>query len=461
MTIQRQYSLPNCTLILEGLSQDTSINEIRPTLSILMNAECHFVGSQTVLSGGPIFFEGLVKSVSAYAQEFLSGIRHPQEVKEGSVKVHLEKNSENNLHRLIVEPDPEINEEIKKIDLNTVQLFDLVEAVDQFFADPQTLPHLSLELQPLSRRYRQMDEPLVKRVAPAALGVASVALVAGGLYFLPIPEVEKPQDTEEVSEATPTETPEPVETPVETPVEPSDVNNGAISENPEDLETLLTNSQEITDPTELRYLQRYLHKTISQAWQDRSQVTSKIEYQVFVAKDGSIVKYEPLLGTPVESETATPLPELKFTPVGGNIANQEQLAQFRVVFNNNVLQINPWHGFNSPPTLGPVVTEPEQLASLKESLYQTLDQAWDKDYIQFNRPLIYRVGITEQGQIADYEPSNQAAFDYEQDIPLPELVRPETAGILPGKSRVPQNPLGQFRVIFGSDGTIEISEWEN
>ncbi|MBD0309990.1 MAG: DUF4335 domain-containing protein, partial [Microcoleus sp. T1-bin1] len=46
MTIRRQYSLPNCTLVLEGLSDGSAASqlEIRPVLSILMSAECYLTG---------------------------------------------------------------------------------------------------------------------------------------------------------------------------------------------------------------------------------------------------------------------------------------------------------------------------------------------------------------------------------------------------------------------------------
>ena len=80
MTIQRRYSLPNCTLVIEGLNDGTARpTEVRPLLSMLVNAECHFTNShQPPLTGGRDFFENLVTAVSAYAQEVLSNVQHPE-----------------------------------------------------------------------------------------------------------------------------------------------------------------------------------------------------------------------------------------------------------------------------------------------------------------------------------------------------------------------------------------------
>ena len=79
MTIRRQYSLPNCTLVLDGLSDSnsTGMADSRPLMSSLFNAECHFVGHEQPLFGGRDFLTSLVATVSNYAQEFLSGIPHP------------------------------------------------------------------------------------------------------------------------------------------------------------------------------------------------------------------------------------------------------------------------------------------------------------------------------------------------------------------------------------------------
>ena len=213
MTIKRQYILPNCTLILEGLSETSeSENDVfaQQSLSILVNAECHFINSNRQLTGGSVFFENLVKAVSAYAQEFLSGLPHRQNSQTESPQIHIEKVDNYNLHRLTFEPEADTEQQKSVIDLTTVEFFDLVEAVDQFFADEHTLSDITLELQCLSKRYRQPDEPLVQRVTPVAIGVASLAFATATFFVVPIPEVREPQSP---SESSPTE--EIVPTPLE------------------------------------------------------------------------------------------------------------------------------------------------------------------------------------------------------------------------------------------------------
>jgi hypothetical protein len=205
MNIKRQYTLPSCTLILEGLSDDLAASNGSSLMSILVNAECRFLGSARILNGGRFFWDSLVKAVSAYTQECLSGLRHPQDNNSNTAGIYLEKIPAKNLHRLIWQPpadDP--NPEKVEIELTTVQLFDLVEAVDQFLADRLTLPELSLQLQPASRRYNQTGEPLVQKVAPAALGLTSLALAAGALFLMPPPEARKSEPKPE-SEPIPTE----------------------------------------------------------------------------------------------------------------------------------------------------------------------------------------------------------------------------------------------------------------
>ncbi len=82
MTIQRKYSLPNCTLLLEGLTEGTNNahTDVRPLLSMLLvNAECDFPNSNyPILTGGRDFLESLVRAVSGYAQEFFESSASPR-----------------------------------------------------------------------------------------------------------------------------------------------------------------------------------------------------------------------------------------------------------------------------------------------------------------------------------------------------------------------------------------------
>ncbi|MEL4894122.1 DUF4335 domain-containing protein [Crocosphaera sp. Alani8] len=194
MNIQRQYNLPNCTLILEGLSNGVSSSDRidpRPVLSILVNTECRFLGISQKLQGGSSLLENLAKTVSEYAQGYLSGISHPIQSQSDEDKINLESIPGQQLHRLTWYPSSQTDNPVE-MNLTTVQLFDLVEAIDQFIADSLTLPNLTLQLKPLSRRYRPPDEPLAQRAIPATLGIASLAAVAFVLFFIPSPEIREP-----------------------------------------------------------------------------------------------------------------------------------------------------------------------------------------------------------------------------------------------------------------------------
>lgn len=207
MSIKRQYSQPNCILVLEGL-EDASEAEVdildgQSPMSILVNAECNFVSSERKLSGGSVFLENLSQAVNTYAQSFLSGLPHPQVTSTEYPQVHIEKIPNNHLHRLTIEPEPNSGEEKQMIDLTTVEFFDLVDTVDQMCSDRLTLPSLSFNLQALSKRYRQPEQPFVERATPAVVGVASLALASAVFFLIPPPQIPEPKLE---TEATPTET---------------------------------------------------------------------------------------------------------------------------------------------------------------------------------------------------------------------------------------------------------------
>lgn len=472
MTIRRQYSLPNCTLVLEGLSDgSTSVGDQldpRPAMTILVSAECHLAGQGQPLSGGREFFESLVTTVSRYAQEFLSQVPHPKLDRGKPTLVQLDK-IETNLHRLSVVPTAEaVGAGMVKdsrshqatvpgtmhLDLTTVQLFDLVEAIDQFLADRRTLPEVGVNITPLPKRYRQADEPVAKRAAPAALGMTSLALAAAAFFLVPIPEVRDPRPANSqpnASQTTPSDSNtegQATATPTSPPPSPSAA----------ELEKVLTETPEITDPTQLRFLQRGLYNKINQAWDNRREVQSNLEYRVGVGKDGAIVGYQPVDETPLESAKQTPLPDLLYIPTTGSIATSEPLAQFRVVFNRRgILQISPWRGYQGRPSLGPEITDGDAVRRLNDQLYEQLRERWSGTPT-FPRALTYRVAVTQEGVIADYEPQNQPAWDYVQQTPLDNLLKPEAAGIGGEDGQaLPQKPLAQFQVVFRPSGVLEVS----
>jgi len=196
MTIQRQYSLPNCTLVLEGLADPIASSQakIRPVMALLINAECYLAGQEKPLAGGREFFESLVTAVSLYAQEGLSGVHLPRHTYSDQPSfVRLERLGRS-YHRLIVRQTPNNpNGEERSIDLNSVQLFDLVEAIDQFVADTLTLPFWSLNLSPVPKRYARSGEPLAKQVVPASIGVLGLALAAIAFFSIPTIRVKTPE----------------------------------------------------------------------------------------------------------------------------------------------------------------------------------------------------------------------------------------------------------------------------
>ncbi|MBH8552146.1 DUF4335 domain-containing protein [Nostocaceae cyanobacterium CENA357] len=481
MNIQRKYSLPNCTLLLEGLSdaaRSAQFQELRPELSILVNAECYLPSYNKPLVGGREFFESLVRAVSGYAQEFLSNVPNPQAHNEESELVELQKIGANR-HRLIVhsegnsegfESNPNYSKQPIQIELNTVQLFDLVEAVDQFFADSQTLPELSLELQPVTGRYGGASQALLKQAVPASIGVSSLAVAAIAFSLIPAPEVRPPQPKpeEQTSSAIPSANPSAppttastdTVTPVPTPT-PIAVETPATEAKPavKDLEALLNTVTEITDPSQLRVLNRQVYNQLNPAWNNRSALKQDLMYRVGVAADGAIVGYKALNKDANQGIELTPLPNLIYNPAKRPTISNEPIAQFKIVFTNQgVLEVSPWRGYaRTPEVIGSKITESNTVKNLNQKLYGSLRQSWGGTPT-FKQDLLYRVAVNKDGTIADYEPLNQVAFDYFRETPLPKMFQALYGSNLAAPNN--KEPLAHFQVKFKPSGKLEVTPWQ-
>lgn len=199
MNTKKQYTKPNCTLTVEGFDEDAATLEDdssyqEPRISILTGAECYFTSSNQRISGGRTFIDNLAHAVNSYAQEILSGISHPQDNQEEYPQVQITQIDASQLHCLTLKPDPtEEQTPQQEISLKTTELFDLVEVVDQFYADETALPDVSLELEVIGKRFRQTEEPIAQRVFPFVAGAVSLAVAAGLFFVLPVPEVPEPE----------------------------------------------------------------------------------------------------------------------------------------------------------------------------------------------------------------------------------------------------------------------------
>ncbi|MEH1939132.1 MAG: DUF4335 domain-containing protein [Nostoc sp.] len=473
MNIQRKYSLPNCTLLLEGLSDVTRaahFQEMRPELSILVNAECYLSGYNQPLTGGREFFESLVRAVSGYAQEFLSTVPNPQAHNQESELVEFQK-VDSNRHRLIIhsEGTPEGFDRSNnskrppiEIDLNTVQLFDLVEAVDQFFADTQTLPELSLELQPVTRRYGGASQAVIRQAVPAAVGVSSLAVAAIAFNLIPPPQMRPPQPKTDEQTSSTTNNIAPPASAAATPIAaatPTPTPTANTKPVVKDLEALLNTVPEITDPSQLRALNRQVYNQVHPAWANRSGLQQDLIYRLGVAADGAIVGYKAVNKEANLGVGQTPLPNLLYNPANRAPISNEPIAQFRVVFTTKgVLEVSPWRGYaTTPQVVGAKITDSNIVKGLNQKLYSTVRQTWTGTHT-FTRDLKYRVAVNKDGVIADYEPLNQVAFDYFRETPLPKMFN----DIYGSNVAAPNDkePLAHFQVIFKPNGKLEVTPWQ-
>ncbi|MBP0011946.1 MAG: DUF4335 domain-containing protein [Roseofilum sp. SID3] len=484
MSIERQYNLPNCNLTLWGWSEahEGSSLDFQP-LSMLSNVECQIAGVK--LTGGKEFFESLVWAVSHYAQEVLSGVSYPQEHLPGPKWIHLEKLN-GHYHRLCINtntPDPAATSpNPPEVKLSDVQLFDLVEAVDQFFADTQTLPSLSWSLAPTPKRYVQATIPGPQRAAPAALGVVGLAVVAGLFLMMPVPNIERPETLEEVEPHGASESEDSGEPPSPSPnTDRSDrepngeaaltvsdsttanpLTTGRTSSRPtiEDIDTLVERRPSITDATEIGTLNRRLHEDIDRAWQSREDLERDLTYRVAVGQDGAILGYRGTDEAMIpQDDQLTPLLELAYIPTDEGGAEAESIAEFKVVFRQKgVVEVSPWNGF--PPgsqSLGPEITDPFLLENLNQELYDQIDRVRIRE-ADFPIELNYRVAVQPDGEIADYEALNQAAFDYLDRTPLPSLLE-VTQNSRSEEPESSDESLAQFKVVFTPEGILQVSPW--
>lgn len=366
MTIQRQYSLPNCTLVLEGLSNAVPSDVAylgRPILDILIRFECHLLGQAKPLVGGRELLESLASSANQCVQQWMSGVhRSHSPLSQGlSTSVKFQQ-TDSSSFRLVVPQDLLVEVALLKtettsstngdasepaapieMDLSMVQMFDLVEAFDQLFADRQTLPELSLQFHPLSRREAVAGQPIVERAAPVALGTTSLALATAACFLMPVPQVRKPQEPPTPKATTPSNNSD------RSPTLPTPVPGSPKSPQSSSSSAILASAPMITKPQQLAALRQQLYLQISQTWKNKPTFYQDLIYRVGVNQQGQVVGYRFVNQAAIDYAQEVPLLNLlEISVEGSNMKEsqplpQEPLAQFQVVFKSDgSLQVKTW-----------------------------------------------------------------------------------------------------------------------
>ncbi len=472
MSIRRQYSLPNCTLILDGISDGQRANEARPLMSTLVNAECHISGQKKPLTGGMEFFQQLITVVSNYTQELLSKVVNvPRAQQVGNVR--LEKGQE---HRLTAQSEQgEVDWQ-----LSTVQLFDLTEAIDQFLADGSTLPALQVGLQP-TRRAAQ--GAVSAQAAPIGLGLSGLAATALAFYLVPAPTkitlpdpaankapVNKTSDQPVKSnskppapatspasakQSVPVTSTSPVSSPSASPSagsSPASTPSPAASKKPIEKSAIdpKINPQINDNPTQVAFIERKLRREINQKWEDRKGISNKLTYTVTADEEGKIVSYVPK--NPAAASKKEQVPLAKMVPDAEQAETTEaptkKISDFSLSFTpNGAIEIKRDKLLAGNPTDGQPLADADRVKSLAKDMEDKVKLSATPT---FKSDLTYRVAADESGEIVDYDPLNQAAFDYEKETPLPAVTKYDAAAASGTK------PLAQYTVVYRPDGKIEI-----
>ncbi|MFK8184146.1 MAG: DUF4335 domain-containing protein [Phormidesmis sp.] len=506
MTIRRQYQLPNCSLILDGLSIDpTPGNE--DVMSLLVNAECRISGLERSLNGGYNFFAALVRAVSQYSQEILSGFAHPQVVEGEPLLVHINP-GDGPYHHLVVQPEiADLGEsgDGRAIDikLSAVQLFDLTEAVDQFFDDTQTLPELQTELSPLPRRFVRTEEPLSDRALPVILGAGSLVVATMAVGLLPVPELrDRTNDTalsgdsEEIATTDTTED-EPPTGDGTTP--PADSLAAANADSP-----LWEEAPRIEDPAVVARLQEDLQTQLDENVDAEVSFDDPVAYQVAVNEAGSVVGYQFEDDAALRDVDKTPLNLLVGDNAGKAGLEEEAIAEYNVAFTNDGITVAPLETIvaslpeeeekekeeepNEPAAepedqdevevaVNPIATEKKKSPSTSRASRNSSSADFDDEppavlrslgeieilNDQLKRTIVenrdqprvgkaaasYRVRIEEDGTITAYQPVSPNADKAIDETPLPELVE---SGSKDAESL-------DYRVVFTERGVVEVSPW--
>ena len=511
MTIRRQYQLPNCSLILDGLSVDPEPGR-EEVMSLLVNAECRISGLEKSLNGSYKFFAALVRAVSQYSQEILSGFTHPQVAEGEPLLVHINP-GDGPYHHLVVQPeiaDLGNSSDGRAIDirLSDVQLYDLTEAVDQFFDDSLALPELEAALAPLPRRFVRTEEPLSDRALPALLGFGGLVAATMAISLLPLPPMRTaPATKSSTGEAGNVQTAAANTTQAPTGDGSTPPADGIAAANADS--ALWEKAPRITNQDKLAALQSDLQLKINKATGPDAKFADKLAYQVAVNEAGEVVGYKFGNDAALRDVDKTPLPRLAKANAAAEGLEKGAIAQYAVTFSPEGAMVSPseasavaalpaekanaekasTEAANGTPAMASTdqtdseanqtdseanpskaTADPAAANSTSATLsaqpptsaidtladVETLNNQLKSTIVQKReQPRVgeaaaaYRVRVKEDGTVIGYEPVSQNAAKTVNETPLPNLL----------KSAPENTPAVDYRVVFTERGVVEVSPW--
>ncbi|WP_424406817.1 nitrate ABC transporter ATP-binding protein [Microcoleus sp.] len=98
------------------------------------------------------------------------------------------------------------------------------------------------------------------------------------------------------------------------------------------------------------------------------------------------------------------------------------------------------------------ISDKTELDAIENQLYAQIDQNW-RTTPTFTESLTYRVKVKQNGDILQFDPTNQAAKDFVTETPLPVLQTP--AGVVAG-----DRTTAEFQVTFSPSGVLEVKTAE-
>ncbi len=327
MPLQRTYSLPSCTLVIEGIGSSQA-------LSILTNFDCRFPDSQQAISGGRnlllAMFEAVNESVlglqdnlqfkplanpvitdsandagssvrSALTETIINDkiindkIINDKVINDKVINGKTINDSAQPRSKVFLKPvsayeyllqvqaiaEDSDRTDLIKIPLSMVQLFDLMDSFDQLCLDPQTLPDLVLALKVDDIKPRKATKV---QTIPILVGAASLAIAVGAAVII-LPPLFKQPEPQPASDLPPNS-----RTVIPTAPKPP----GLSALNPSD--KILAEAQ-ITDPNLIEEIQSKLRNNIDRAWRNQISFKRDLTYIVAANQDGEILSFEPTAAT--------------------------------------------------------------------------------------------------------------------------------------------------------------------